>query len=196
MLTLFGALNMMAVIDDDYEFGNYAQLTLYRYHNHVKPKVNEAIYKFEFDCEDPEIFSNGDLPLTQFQNGVYFYRPHYTYNGEKMLPLSCKRVTRAPIEMDRGIPKIEVVVDVDPKVFNDPTWWSGIGQHLDMKKYAPKWICENYVTGRFGNRLRYTYIPVLIEAEQRDSLVKARNILDDLVDACYKDIDGVRYHIF
>ncbi len=196
MLTLFGAINMMADMSDDRSFANFAQITLYRFHNHVKPKVNEAIYKFEFDCEDPEIFSNVDLPIVQYQNGVYFYRPHYTYNGEQLLPLSCERVTRAAIVADRGIPKIDVIVPVDPKVFENPNWWGGIGQHLDMQKYAPKWICEHYVTGRFGDKLRYTYIPVLIEAEQRETLSKARNILDDLVDACYKDIDGVRYNLF
>ncbi|MND14933.1 hypothetical protein D3C81_237690 [compost metagenome] len=196
MLTLFGALDMMTVLDEDLDFSSYAQLNLYRYHNHVKPKVNQAIYKFEFDYPDPPLFDQVDFPLVQYQDGVYVYRPHYIYKGDEVRPLYCERVTRASIETDRGIPKIEVVVPMEPETFSRPNWSTDIGMHLKMQEYAPKWICEHYVTGRFGNKVRFTYIPVLINAEQRDDLSKARTILDRLVDACYKDIEGVRYNLF
>ncbi|MNU47619.1 hypothetical protein D3C71_365120 [compost metagenome] len=196
MLTLFAAMDMMTPLNEDYNFANLAQLTLYRYHNHVKPKINQAIYKFEFDYPDPPLFDQVDFPLVQYQDGVYVYRPHYIYRGDPVLPLYCTRVTRAEIETDRGIPKIDVIVPVDPEVFITPFWWSDIGMHLKMQEYSPKWICEHYVTGRYGNKVRFTYIPVLINTEQRDNLSKARGILDDLVDACYKDISGVRYNLF
>lgn len=197
MLTLFGAVNMLAQLETEEDFGYYSQLTLYSFHNEVKPKVNEAIWKFEFDCEEPQLFDNIDLPLVKYQRDTYWYRPHYTdQNGERLLPIYSKRVTRAAIESDHGIPKIDVIVPVDPKVFDMPHWWASIGHHVDKQKYAPKWICEHYVTGRFGNKVRYTYIPVLIEAEQRDALVKTQGIIDQLVDACYKDIDGVRFNLF
>lgn len=197
MLTLFGAVHMLAKLETDDDFGYYSQLTLHRFHNHVRPKVNEAIWKFEFDVEDPDLFDNIEQPLVKYQKDTYWYRPHYTNrDGERILPIYSKRVTRAAIEADHGIPKIDVIVDADPKVFEQPHWWGAISHHVDKEKYAPKWLCEHYVTGRFGNRVRYTYIPVLIEAEQRDTLAKARNILDSLVDACYRDIDGVRLNLF
>lgn len=198
MFTLFGAMDMLTEVGEDYTFANIAQLTLYRYHNEVKPDINQAIFRLEFDLwpDDCPLFAV-DQALVQYRPDVYCYRPHHLYNGEKLLPSECCRVTRAEIETNRGIPKIEVVVQVSDKLFETPFWWSQLEVYNKMREYAPKWICEHYPVARIGkNKVKIVYVPVLVSNEKIDDISRTINVLAELAEASTLNFKGLRRNLF
>ena len=202
MLTLFAGLNMMTDLDDPNWLDRYAQITLYKYHNEVKPKLHHAIYKFEFDVEDERVSLWSDQNpyarnFGQFREGVYFYRPAQEYDGELPLLLSVERVTRAELLTDPTIPKIDVLIPVDEPARLDRTaWWTEMWVEESARQYAPKWICEHYVTGVVKDMVRITYIPATIKADQLESLHQARRIIDDLVEAINCNFQGLQRNLF
>lgn len=213
MLTLFGALNMMTDLEDPDWINRIAHLTLYTYHNEVNPPVNHGIYKFEFQVEpmEVEVWSENNPyghSFGQFRPDVYFYRPSVGYDEKsdpqiQTLPeptpvlLSVERCTRAELETDPTIPKIEVVIPAPDESWLDRTdWWTELWVEELAREFAPKWICEHYVTGRFKNMIKVTYIPVLIKSDQLGALSKARGLIEDLVEAINCTYKGLKRNLF
>ncbi|MNQ30218.1 hypothetical protein D3C85_435530 [compost metagenome] len=202
MLTLFGPLNMMTDLTDPEWIHRIAQITLHKYHNEVKPSINYAIYKFEFDvAENGVSLWEQNNPygrnFGQFREGVYFYRPEHGYEGDYPLLLSVERVTRAELVTDPTIPKIEVVIPVPDRTrFEKTDWWAEMWVEELARQYAPKWICEHYVTGRYPDKIKVTYIPATIKADQLEALHKARRLIDDLVEAINCNFQGLQRNLF
>jgi hypothetical protein len=202
MLTLFGSLNMVTDLDDPEWIHRIAQLTLYRFHNEVKPAINYAIYKFEFDVDDEKVSlwqENNPYGRNfgQFREGVYFYRPAKDYDGEVPTLLSVERVTRAELITDHTIPKIDVLIPVDdPALFGRTDWWGEMVVEELARTYAPKWICEHYVTGRVRNLIKVSYIPVVIKTEKLEALHQARNLIEELVEAINCNYQGLKRNLF
>lgn len=202
MLTLFGSLNMVTDLNDPEWIRRIAQITLYRYHNEVKPDINYAIYKFELDVEDEKVsLWSENNPYArnfgQFREGVYFYRPAKDYDGEVPTLLSVERVTRAELVTDPTIPKIEVLIPVDdPKLFDRTDWWAEMAVEELARTYAPKWICEHYVIGRLRNMIKMAYVPVVIQTEKLEALHKARGLIEELVEAVNCNYKGFQRNLF
>lgn len=202
MLTLFGALHMMTDLDHPDWIKSYAQFNLYAYHNEVKPTIAQGIYKFEFDVEPLQVELWAETNpysrnFAQFREGVYFYRPSELCDGEQPTLVSVERVTRAEIETDPAIPKIEVVLSPeDLEWLKRPSWWTELWAEQMCRDYAPKWISEHHITRRLGNHFVVTYIPATIKADQLEALHKARRIIDDLVEAINCNFEGLRRHLF
>lgn len=202
MLTLFGALNMMTDLDDPDWIKRIAQITLYAYHNEVNPDINKGIYKFTFDVEDLDVSlwqENNPYGhnFGQFRQGVYFYRPGEEYDGEKPTLVSVERVTRAEIETDPKVPKIELVIPAPSEDWLERTdWWAEMWVEELMREYAPKWICEHYVTGLYKNMIKVTYIPVVITADKLEALHTARHLVEELVEAINCNFKGLQRNLF
>ena len=202
MLTLFGPLNMMTDLTDPEWIHRIAQITLYKYHNEVKPSINYAIYKFEFDVEDAQVSVWSEQnpygrSFGQFRQGVYFYRPAQEYDGVEPVLLSVERVTRAELVTDPTIPKIGVVIPVrDLALLEHTDWWAEMWVEELARDYAPKWICEHYVTALYRDKIKVTYIPVVIKAEQLEALHQTRRLVDDLVEAVNCNFKGLQRNLF
>lgn len=202
MLTLFGPLNMMTDLTDPEWIHRIAQITLYKYHNEVVAPINYAIYKFEFAVEDEEVSLWSDNNpygrcFGQFREGVYFYRPAQCSDEVVPILLSVERVTRAELVTDTKIPKINVVIPVgDKDRLKRTDWWAEMWLEELARQYAPDWICEHYVTGLYGDKIRVTYIPATVKAEQLESLHKARRLIDDLVEAINCNFKGLQRNLF
>lgn len=202
-LELYGALNMMTDLNDPECLSNNAQITLYKYHNEVFAPINYAIYKFEFAVEKEEEVSlwSEQNPygrnFGQFREGVYFYRPPQYSDGDVPVLLSIERVTRAELATDPMIPKIEVVLTpAKPEMMDQPGWWTQLWAEELMREYAPKWICEHHAVRRIGKHFVVAYIPAVVTTEKLESLSKARNVIEELVEAINCNFKGLQRNLF
>lgn len=202
MLTLFGALHMLTDLANPDWIKSYAQFNLYAYHNEVKPTIAQGIYKFEFDVEpvQVELWAESNpysRNFEQYREGVYFYRPSESSDGDSPTLVSVERVTRAELETDPTIPKIEVILSPDNvEWLEHPHWWTELWAEQLMRDYAPKWISEHHPTRKVGRHFVVTYIPATVSTKQLKALTKARGIIDDLVEAVHCNYEGVRRNLF